>query len=163
EWFVDEKYPDENATKVHFRPAAGDGYWQEVSLPANSKSGVRFPAGTANPVIVRVTAFDLAGNKTEATREIAAPGGNPQTSTSLSPTSPTLPAAPPGAPPGAPVPPARPGTGAIPPPDNLAASGLAPVPPVSPAGGGTPSPAPPIAPPAIGGSPLPTTDPRQPV
>lgn len=84
EWFVDDKNPDENRTQVHFRAAGTDGYWQEVTLPASSKSGVRFPASGMNAVSIRVTAYDLAGNKTEAVRDI---GGNTNanTSTSLSP------------------------------------------------------------------------------
>src|SRR4051794_230235 len=31
EWLVQDKYPDENATKVFFRPlSAAEGFWQEV-------------------------------------------------------------------------------------------------------------------------------------
>jgi len=76
EWYVDDKYPDESATRVHFRPVGSDGPWTEVTLPANSRSGVRFSSGVSGPVVVRVTAFDLAGNKTEQVREIEVTGGS---------------------------------------------------------------------------------------
>jgi hypothetical protein len=166
EWVVDDRNPDENKTQVHFRPAGSDGYWQEVTLPAGSKSGVRFSAGTTNAVAVRVTAFDAVGNKSEATRELGAPSTTTTTTTtSMSPTTalpPTTPVSPPA------------GTGAagsssspgspIPPPDSLAPlapKGPAPALTVSP-GPGTPtgsssgSPAP-----AAAVQPLPTADPRQ--
>jgi hypothetical protein len=158
EWFVDDKNPDEAKTQVHFRVGGDAGYWQEVTLPANSKSGVRFPSGTTGPVAVRVTAFDIAGNKTEMVREFPgdAPAGPPpggMSSTSLSP-----PAGPPVKPPA--------GDGPIAPPD------LGPLPP---AGGPTPPagpPVPPVAPPAntgnaaassntnSGAAPLPAPDPK---
>jgi hypothetical protein len=94
EWYIDDKNTDENATRVHFRPLSTEGYWKEVSLPSNSKSGVRFPTGTTGPVVVRITALDLAGNKTEITREISGtlPSPTPQqTTTSYSQQSPALP------------------------------------------------------------------------
>lgn len=172
EWFVDDKYPDESATRVHFRTAVNESYWQEVSLPANSKSGVRFPAGTTGPVIVRVTAMDLAGNKTEAVREISTTsGGATQTTTSMSPTQPVAPST---TPPTSAMPQTRPAGGVIPPPDNLAPGGpIPPAPPVNPAGGGAvggpiapinPPTTPPATPTVTGGSaPLPTVEPRQPV
>ncbi|MBA4189975.1 MAG: hypothetical protein C0467_18475 [Planctomycetaceae bacterium] len=128
EWFIEDKNPDENKTQVHFRPASGEGYWQEVTLPTSSKSGVRFPAG-AGAVTVRVTAYDIAGNKTELTREL---GGNNGTTTALSPPAAGL----------APVvPPAGPGnTAAMPAPDF---GPVAPAGPVSP-----PAPTAPVTPPA---------------
>lgn len=137
EWVVDDRNPDENKTQVHFRPSGSDGYWQEVTLPAGSKSGVRFAAGTASAIAVRVTAFDAVGNKSEATREIGA-NVTTTTTTSMSPTA--------AVPPTTPVSPAA-GTGAgsssstgspgspIPPPDSLAP--LAPKGP-APATAGTP-------------------------
>jgi hypothetical protein len=71
-WLVDDKYPDENKTRVHFHATgSADSIWQEVSLPISSKFGVRFAAGTTGPVTVRVTAFDLAGNKTEAFQDVS--------------------------------------------------------------------------------------------
>ena len=130
EWFVDDKNPDEGKTQVHFRVGGEAGDWQEVTLPATSKSGVRFPSGTAGPDSVTVTAFDLAGNKTEMIREI---GGNTPaatSSTSLSPPAATTPV----------KPPAATGMGPIAPPD------LGPLPPA----GGPPTPpaGPPVSPPA---------------
>ena len=147
EWAVDDKNPDESKTQVHFR-AGADGAWQEVTLPATSKSGVRFPSGTTGPVAVRVTAVDVAGNKTQAVREFPGAGNTTTTSTSMFPDE--------GTPPKKDGPP-----GAISPPD------LGPIPPA----GGPPKQ--PVTPPAsapatgvTGGggiSPLPTVDPRTPV
>lgn len=85
EWSVDDRYPDENATRVHFRPSGSDGPWQEVILPAGSRTGVKFASGTPHAVDVRVTAYDLAGNKTEAIREVGLPAE--ESRTSLSPDS----------------------------------------------------------------------------
>lgn len=169
EWAIDDKNPDENNTKVHFRPAGTDGYWQEVSLPAGSKAGVRFPAGTAGAVTVRVTAFDLAGNKTEGVRDIGTNAASGQTSTSMSPGSPAVP--PPG--PAAPVAPPGGGGGApIPPPDSLVPRAPVGPPPASPPpGAGAEMPVVPVQPytptPASPANPAPpplaTVDPRQPV
>lgn len=86
EWEVRDKYPNENATKVYFRPAtAADSYWQEVTLPAGARNGVRFPSGTAAPVIVRVVAKDLAGNVGEGQREVTATAAPNPTTVSMSP------------------------------------------------------------------------------
>ncbi len=132
EWFVEDKNPDESKTLVHFRPASGEGYWQEVTLPAGSKAGVRFPAGPG-AMTVKVTAFDMAGNKTEVTREV---GGTGNTTTALSPP----------AGPAALVPPAGPSAGgmtAIPPPDfSPVAAGMTPMGPAAPL-----APAAPLTPP----------------
>jgi hypothetical protein len=129
EWFVEDKNPDENKTQVHFRPAGSEGYWQEVTLPAGSKSGVRFAAGTTAPIAVRVTATDVVGNKSEATREIAGTGPSTITTTSMSPHT--------SVPPTTPVTPSS-GTGSmIPPPESLAPlapTGPAPVAPANPGG-----------------------------
>src|SRR5262245_56654203 len=88
EWEVRDKYPDERGTRAFFRPAsAADGFWQEVTLPAGSRNGVRFPCGTSGPVVVRMVARDLAGNAGEGLREIPAAGSPNQVSTSMSPPS----------------------------------------------------------------------------
>jgi hypothetical protein len=112
EWVVDDRNPDESKTQVHFRLAGSEDYWQEVTLPAGSKSGVRFASGTMSPVVVRVSAVDLAGNRSEMTRELGGNGAPTTTTTSMSPrmsTPGTTPVTPSGA---APSP--------IPPPDSLA-------------------------------------------
>jgi hypothetical protein len=150
EWAVDDKNPDDAKTEVHFRPAGSDGSWQQVTLPAGSRTGVRFSPGAPGPVTVRVTAVDVAGNKTEAPKDVPAAA---QASTSMSPF----------------VPPAAPAT---PPPATGATGPLVPSPdmgPVTPpgtppAGPTTPPVAPPAAPPAAPnpGQPLATVDPRQP-
>jgi len=190
EWFVDDKNPDEANTKVHFRPAGADGYWQEVTLPAASRSGVRFPAGSAGAVSVRVTACDIAGNKTEAVRDIGGNGAGNQTTTSLS-TPPPASIIPPPPPPASIIPTTPPTPHIITPPagtpisagplqpENLApmnpiSPGVAPIIPVQTAPPTTPGVQPytPYTPPAlatpVGGTALPgqafpPTDPRQPV
>ncbi|MCI0703305.1 MAG: hypothetical protein L0241_19680 [Planctomycetia bacterium] len=94
EWMVEDKFPNDAETKVHFRSASNpNGFWQEVMLPANSRTGVKFPCGTSEAVVVRITATDVAGNKTESTQEFPA-AGNGQTSTSMSPTLPVGPVPP---------------------------------------------------------------------
>jgi hypothetical protein len=157
EWIVEDKNPDDSKTQVHFQPVAGDGFWKEVRLPASPKNGVRFPAGPG-PITVRVTVCDLAGNKTESTREV----GGTNNVTSLSP------------PPGQPAPPA----GAMPPPPDfnvgpVAPAGMNPPQPGAPTGPIPPAPVPntqvtqnPVAPPAVSPAPtqpIATTEPRSPV
>jgi hypothetical protein len=164
EWFVDDKNPDESRTQVHFRPAGSDGYWQEVTLPANSKSGVRFPAGTTAPVSVRVSAYDIAGNKTEAVRDIGTTNSGTMTTTSMSPGGPA-------------DPPASGGTGGT----TAGGWGGAAAPPPETGGPIAPPPMGPVAPPptagtgpgastdvgtgagALPGGALPTVEPKQPV
>lgn len=154
EWQVDDAYPDESKTQVHFRPTGTDESWRGVTLPAGSKSGVRFPTGTTGAVTVRVSVADLAGNKTEATRDVG--DGPANTRTVMSP-----PATPPAGPPAPPPPSPGAGAGPLPPPD------LGPLAPVAPSRPTTPAPAigvvqeTPAAPTA--GQPLATVDPRQPV
>ncbi|MBA4063689.1 MAG: hypothetical protein C0501_08250 [Isosphaera sp.] len=149
EWAVEDKNPDDAKTEVHFRPAAGDGVWQQVTLPAGSRNGVRFAPGTPGAVVVRVTAYDVAGNKTETPpREIPAAG---QASTSMSPAAPPAPPPPPAttAGTGSPVPapdfgPVAPPTAppAAPPPAPAATPPLATVEPRPPAAGGAGQPVP---------------------
>jgi hypothetical protein len=135
QWMVEDKFPNDAETKVHFRPTANaNGLWQEVTLPANSRTGVKFPSGLNEAVTVRITAVDVAGNKTEITRDfpsgngnVPVPGGG-MASTSLSPgntgvvvpppsdVNPMLPVGPgPVAPPigPGPVSPSLPGTGTV--------------------------------------------------
>jgi hypothetical protein len=161
EWEIQDKYPNDAKSEVHFRVVGPEQRWTSVRLPAGSKNGVKFVSGTLGPVTVRVTGYDMAGNKIEAIREIPA-AANTSTSLSpaspppgtvastppapasssgvpLSPTAPVPPTSPPMVPsaPPATVPPAGPAT--IPPPESLA-----PVAPVGPSGG----PVAPVAPPA---------------
>jgi hypothetical protein len=135
EWGVEDKFPNDAETKVHFRSADGKGYWQEVTLPANSRTGVKFPCGTGEAVAVRITAADVAGNRTEVTKDFPAAGAA-QPTTALS--SPGATATPAGG-----VPPAGTGVGAItitPPTD------ITPIGPASPVAPGPVAPAAPAAP-----------------
>ena len=103
-----------------------------MTLPSGSKSGVRFNPGTSGALQIRVTAFDVAGNRSEGMRDIGGSTANTTTTTSMSPTTavpPTTAVTPTG------------GSGTpIPPPDSLA--------PLSPSG-----PVAPVTPPATGGPP----------
>ena len=75
EWSVEDKFPNDAETKVHFRATDNPKtYWQEVTLPANSRTGVKFPTGTTDGVTVKITAVDVAGNRTEITKDIPAVG-----------------------------------------------------------------------------------------
>lgn len=85
-WVVEEKYPDESRTQVHFRPVGSEDLrWREVSLPKESKSGVLFYAKTTDAITVRVQVFDQAGNKTEVFCAVRGDDGNVPSSTSQSP------------------------------------------------------------------------------
>lgn len=153
EWVTDDQYPDDSKTKVFFRAAGSDGYWQEVTVHPSSRNGVQFPPGTAGPVVVKVQVQDLAGNKNEGVREIPAVGSNTQITASLSPSSAA-------APPTAPVQPA--GHGSVPPPVDLAGGGppappggpVAPAPPAMPAPPTTPVAAAPPPPPPVQQNPV---------
>ena len=91
EWSVEDKFPNDAETKVHFRATDNPKtYWQEVTLPANSRTGVKFPCGTSDAVTVKITAVDVAGNRTEITREFPAVGAT----VALSPTMPVVPSGP---------------------------------------------------------------------
>lgn len=141
EWVIEDQYPDDTKTKVFFRAAGSEGYWQEVTIHPSSRNGVEFPVGTPGPVVVKVAVHDLAGNKTEGTRDVPGAGSNTHVSASLSPgntSAPTAPAAPP--------------TRDIPPPMDLSAGG-----PVAPTGGPLAPAAPPT--PAAGVAPQPPANP----
>ena len=153
EWVVDDKFPNDAETKVHFRLMDNpQAYWQEVTLPANSRNGVKFPSGTSSGVTVKISTADVAGNRAEVTRDF--PSG--QTTTALSPqvaVTPTAPAAPP-APPMDLVPsgPAAPASPAGPAPTGPTAPPFAPAAPAAPAyapPASTPIVAQPVTPPAV--------------
>ncbi|MBM3978787.1 MAG: hypothetical protein FJ304_00615 [Planctomycetes bacterium] len=124
EWLVEDKFPNDAETKVYFRPAdKPTAFWQEVTLPANSRTGVKFPCGTSDGVTVKIAVADVAGNRNEITKDF--PAGNGNTTTALSP----------------PATPATAGTGPIVPPPALD--------PVIPSGPGPVAPAMPPAPPYV--------------
>ncbi len=178
EWSVEDKFPNDAETKVHFRSTDNPrSYWQEVTLPANSRAGVKFPSGTADGITVRITAVDVAGNRTEITRDFPAPGA----STSLSPpgapggvavgpitppaTENVIPAGPVGAgpiaPPGGPIAPAPP-VGAPPAGPAFNPQPPAPAAPVPSSPAYQPQPTAPVATNSGGLQPLPTVDPKAP-
>ncbi len=81
EWRIEDAHPAESRTQVHVRPAGSDGPWQEVRLAPGSPFGVRFAVPTNQALEVRVTAYDLAGNRGEAVQVIPAAGVTPAAAT----------------------------------------------------------------------------------
>jgi hypothetical protein len=144
-WAIEDKFPNDAQTKVHFRPTANpQAYWTEVERHPTSPTGVGFKCGTTDGITVKITAVDIAGNRTEITKDYPAVGANQ--STSLSPPNITVP------PPVNVTPPAKPdngtGTGAgaiVPPPsfDPVLPGGPGPI---APSGGPITPPAPPAPP-----------------
>ncbi|VTR96300.1 Uncharacterized protein OS=Blastopirellula marina DSM 3645 GN=DSM3645_21764 PE=4 SV=1 [Gemmata massiliana] len=93
EWSVDDKFPDDTKTKVQFRAANNpNALWQDVTLPANARNGVRFPSGISDGVTVKITAVDVAKNVTEITHDFPAPNANASVSLKETPISPAPPA-----------------------------------------------------------------------
>ncbi|HEY1186279.1 MAG TPA: hypothetical protein VGE74_01420 [Gemmata sp.] len=89
EWAIEDKFPNDDATRVEFRATNGlDTEWRKVD--GGSRSGVRFPSGIKDSVTVRITAVDIAGNRSEITREF--PAGNADATTALSSPAPLAPA-----------------------------------------------------------------------
>ena len=153
EWTVEDKYPDEQATRVFFRPAtAPETAWQEVTLHPSSRNGVQFPAGSPGVVVVKVVARDLVGNETAGVKEIpvaeaAPPVAAAPPATMVSASIPANPPPPPATTRGAVVPP---------PPSNIVPAESpaplgGPVAPVAPAA--PPNTNPPTFSPAAGGQP----------
>lgn len=74
EWTVDEKFPNDAATQVMYKPvgptAIGD--WQQVPGASVVKRTARFRPTATGPIAVQVVAHDLAGNTGSASREIPA-------------------------------------------------------------------------------------------
>jgi hypothetical protein len=74
EWDVEEKFPNDAATQVLYKPtgptAVGD--WQPVPAGAIGRRAARFKPGTTGPVAVQVVALDLVGNQGYATQEVPA-------------------------------------------------------------------------------------------
>jgi hypothetical protein len=139
EWAVEEKFPNDAETKVHFRATDNTrGYWQEVKLPENSRHGVRFRSGTNEPITVKISVADVAGNRTEVTREFLAAGATAAVTN------------PPPAPEKDPVTPISgtggPARGATVPPPNWEPISPGPTAPVPPASVGPQSPPPPLPP-----------------
>ncbi len=147
EWEVEDKFPNDAATKVLFKPtgptALGD--WQPVPESAVARRSARFKPGTAGPVAVQVTTQDLAGNPGSATQEV--PAG--MTAGYVAPASPPKAERPTATP-------ARSPDGPLPPPSlsNLGSGGPLP-PPNIPGAGSTPTPAAPT--PAVAPTPAPST------
>jgi hypothetical protein len=73
EWEVEDKFPNDAATQVSYKPtgpgAVGD--WQPVPAGAVSKNSARFKPATAGPIAVQVTAHDLAGNPGSMSQEVS--------------------------------------------------------------------------------------------
>jgi hypothetical protein len=124
EWTVEEKFPNPAKTALSYRPVGGtEGDWKTVPLTGADPKAARFNPNTNAPLLVRVSAEDLAGNAHSATKEIAGlttsafhspadqpkpaagpPAGAPLAPPSLELVAPQLVPAAPAAPPGPPAP-----------------------------------------------------------
>lgn len=141
EWMIEDTYPAEAKTQVHVRPVGSGGEWQEVRLAPGVYHGVRFPMRAPQAVELRVTAYDLAGNKGEVVQVVPAAEGwraGAATASAGPGTGPIAPASSTGVP--------VPEAGGIPPPAPLAPS--APAAPAVPGPGTPPFPVAPTLPPA---------------
>lgn len=72
EWTVEDAFPGNAAPKLAFKPMAAPGDWLPVPPTAVSRTSARFHPGSSGPVVVQVTATDLAGNEAVGTSEVAA-------------------------------------------------------------------------------------------
>jgi hypothetical protein len=70
-WDIQEANPDWSKFVVDFR--AGDGLWTPVDARGSLTGTARFRIGQAGPLTVRVQAVDVAGNRSEMTKDAAAP------------------------------------------------------------------------------------------
>jgi hypothetical protein len=133
EWAVEEKFPNESATTVHFKAAGPNalGDWQPVPAAAIGKNSARFNPGITGAVAVQVATTDLAGNPATASQDIA----NGVTTSYLSPAGPTA------------APPALPVENVLQPVSSGVTAPSSPIPPPSIP---TSSPIPPSPPPATG-------------
>ncbi|MDY3554351.1 hypothetical protein R5W24_003471 [Gemmata sp. JC717] len=90
QWAVDDKFPNDEATRVQFRATNGpENAWQDVTLPAGPRTGVRFPSGISEGVTVKISTADVAGNRGEVIRDFPAGNANANTTTALSSPAPT--------------------------------------------------------------------------
>jgi len=73
EWAVEDKFPNDIATQVQFKPTGANaiGDWQPISAANISKRSARFKPGTASPLMLQVTTSDLAGNPGTSAKEVA--------------------------------------------------------------------------------------------
>ena len=135
-WSVEDKFPNDAETKIHFRATENQKtYWQEVERHPTSPTGVGFKCGMTEGVTVKITAVDVAGNRTEITKDFPAAGATTALSSpgvvTPAPAAPTPPAG--GM---SPITPAAPmeiipaGPGPLPPTGTGPISPMAPTPPV---------------------------------
>jgi len=70
-WDIQEANPDWSRFQLESR--TGEGNWQTVEAKGTPYGSARFRIGQSGPVTVRLTAHDAAGNRAEATRDMAPP------------------------------------------------------------------------------------------
>src|SRR5579885_841308 len=79
EWTVEDKFPNDAATQVQFKPtgpgAVGD--WQPIPAGSAGKRSARFKPGTSGPVAVQVAAQEVAAGTTVGYVAPAGGGGTP--------------------------------------------------------------------------------------
>ncbi len=92
-WAVEDRYPDDSATQVLYRAeSAPVTDWTPVP-PSQIRSGVAtFKPGTAGPVVVQVTAQDMAKNRGSAAKAVAGTDAGAAVAAGYTP-APSLPAA----------------------------------------------------------------------
>jgi hypothetical protein len=62
-WTVDEPNPDWNKFQLDYRTT--EAFWTPVNVKGSASGSARFRLANAGQISIRVTAYDLAGNRTE--------------------------------------------------------------------------------------------------
>lgn len=70
-WDIQEANPDWNKFQIDYR--LSDGSWIPVQAKASSTGSAVFHVASSGPMTVRVLAQDMAGNRSEMTKDVAAP------------------------------------------------------------------------------------------
>jgi hypothetical protein len=70
-WDVQEANPDWTKFSVEYRTA--DGVWTPAEAKGNLSCSAKFHVAQSGPLTVRVQAYDTAGNRAEATKDVVAP------------------------------------------------------------------------------------------
>lgn len=70
-WDIQEANPDWSKFIVDYR--AGDGLWTPVDARGSFTGSTKFRIGQSGPLTVRLQAMDMAGNRSEMTKDAAAP------------------------------------------------------------------------------------------
>jgi hypothetical protein len=77
-WDIQEANPDWSKFLVEYR--IGDSIWTPIQAAGNISGTAKFRVAQAGPMTVRIQAVDLAGNRSEATKELAGTVSGPSPS-----------------------------------------------------------------------------------